>query len=103
MVSSLDHFNEDRTAVFTKNMKFLVDQMKCRQFIETDDKFKVFFISDLTPYLLKNKIKKLESVKKNLMRSISHELLTYLNGAFGYINQLEKILPDIGESKNFCK
>ena len=39
----------------------------------------------MTPYLLKNKIKKLESLKKNLMRSISHELLTYLNGAYGYM------------------
>jgi hypothetical protein len=43
----------------------------------------------MTPHILNNKIKKLESVKKNLMRSISHELLTYLNGAYGFIYQMK--------------
>lgn len=43
----------------------------------------------MTPYILKNRIKMLESVKKNLMRSISHELLTYLNGAYGYIYEMK--------------
>jgi K+-sensing histidine kinase KdpD len=36
--------------------------------------------------MLQQKLKKLEAVKKNILRSISHELVTYLNGALGYLH-----------------
>ncbi len=38
--------------------------------------------------MLKTKIKKLEALKRNIMRSITHELVTYLTGAFGYLQQV---------------
>lgn len=56
----------------------------CRIF-DQDDDLQIFFIHELNPVLLKTSLKKLESVKKNLLRSISHELLTNLNAAYGYI------------------
>lgn len=54
---------------------------------DQDDDLQIFFIHELNPVLLKTSLKKLESVKKNLLRSISHELLTNLNAAYGYIKQ----------------
>lgn len=51
---------------------------------------KTLFFNDLSPLILKTKIKKLEQVKKNLMRSISHEFSTYLNGAYNCIYQFKE-------------
>lgn len=50
-----------------------------------DDEFQIYFIHELNQVLLKSKLKKSENIKKNLLRSISHELLTNLNAVFGYI------------------
>ena len=66
-------------------MKMLVNVIENCRIFDQDDDLQIFFIHELNPVLLKTSLKKLESVKKNLLRSISHELLTNLNAAYGYI------------------
>lgn len=66
-------------------MKFMVNVMDNYKLMEDSNDMQIYFIQELSPVILKTKLKKLESVKKNLLRSISHELLTNLNAAYGYI------------------
>lgn len=54
---------------------------------------KTLFFQDLSSSILKTKVKKLEQVKKNLLRSISHELATYLNGAYNCLDQFKDENP----------
>lgn len=67
------------------DMKFLIHVIENYKLFDEEDDFQIFFVHELNPVLLKTSLKKLESVKKNLLRSISHEMLTNLNAAYGYI------------------
>ncbi|CAD8066099.1 unnamed protein product [Paramecium sonneborni] len=71
------------------DMKFLVNVIENYKLFDEEDDFQIFFVHELNPVLLKTSLKKLESVKKNLLRSISHEMLTNLNAAYGYIKQCQ--------------
>ncbi|CAK64252.1 unnamed protein product (macronuclear) [Paramecium tetraurelia] len=71
------------------DMKFLIHVIENYKLFDEEDDFQIFFVHELNPVLLKTSLKKLESVKKNLLRSISHEMLTNLNAAYGYIKQCQ--------------
>ncbi|CAD8167173.1 unnamed protein product [Paramecium pentaurelia] len=70
-------------------MKFLIHVIEDYKLFNDDDELQLFYLQELNPVLLQTSLKKLESVKKNLLRSISHELLTNLNAAYGYIKQCQ--------------
>ncbi|CAK79579.1 unnamed protein product (macronuclear) [Paramecium tetraurelia] len=70
-------------------MKFLIHVIENYKLFNDDDELQLFYLQELNPVLLQTTLKKLESVKKNLLRSISHELLTNLNAAYGYIKQCQ--------------
>ncbi|CAD8072626.1 unnamed protein product [Paramecium sonneborni] len=74
------------------DMKFLIYVIENYKLFDEEDDFQIFFVHELNPVLLKTSLKKLESVKKNLLRSISHEMLTNLNAAYGYIKQCQDSL-----------
>jgi hypothetical protein len=65
-------------------IKFLVQIIE--NFKLQDDEYKVYFLNNVNPMICYNRMKKMEEVKKNLMRSISHELVTYLACAYVHLN-----------------
>ncbi|CAD8122224.1 unnamed protein product [Paramecium sonneborni] len=73
--------------IYVHKMKFLINVLENCKFFDNDDELQIYFIHEVNQILLKAKLKKLESIKKNLLRSISHELLTNLNAVFGFIKQ----------------
>ncbi|CAD8198125.1 unnamed protein product [Paramecium pentaurelia] len=73
--------------VYVHKMKFLINVLENCRIFDNDDELQIYFIHEVNQILLRAKLKKLESIKKNLLRSISHELLTNLNAVFGYIKQ----------------
>ncbi|CAD8136032.1 unnamed protein product [Paramecium pentaurelia] len=70
-------------------MKFLVNVLENCRLFDNDDGLQIYFINEINQILLRAKLKKLESIKKNILRSISHELLTNLNAIFGFIKQCQ--------------
>ncbi|CAD8196462.1 unnamed protein product [Paramecium pentaurelia] len=70
-------------------MKFLVNVLENCRLFDNDDGLQIYFIHEINQILLRAKLKKLESIKKNILRSISHELLTNLNAIFGFIKQCQ--------------
>ncbi|CAK66470.1 unnamed protein product (macronuclear) [Paramecium tetraurelia] len=79
-------------------MKFLVNVLENCRIFDNDDGLQIYFINEINQILLRAKLKKLESIKKNILRSISHELLTNLNAIFGFIKQCQ----DKQSSKESC-
>ncbi|CAD8114467.1 unnamed protein product [Paramecium primaurelia] len=73
--------------VYVQKMKFLINVLENCRIFDNDDELQIYFIHEVNQVLLKTKLKKLESIKKNLLRSISHELLTNLNAVYGFIKQ----------------
>ncbi|CAD8207915.1 unnamed protein product [Paramecium octaurelia] len=73
--------------VYVHKMKFLINVLENCRIFDNDDELQIYFIHEVNQILLRAKLKKLESIKKNLLRSISHELLTNLNAVFGFIKQ----------------
>lgn len=59
--------------------------MENYKLFDSDEDLQIYFIHDMNPYLLRSRLKKLESAKRNLMRSISHELLTSINVVYGCV------------------
>ncbi|CAD8127176.1 unnamed protein product [Paramecium sonneborni] len=70
-------------------MKFLVNVLENCRLFDNDDGLQIYFIHEINQILLRAKLKKLESIKKNILRSISHELLTNLNAIYGFIKQCQ--------------
>lgn len=79
-------------------MKFLVNVLENCRLFDNDDGLQIYFIHEINQILLRAKLKKLETIKKNILRSISHELLTNLNAIFGFIKQCQDKLS----SKESC-
>ncbi|CAD8124944.1 unnamed protein product [Paramecium sonneborni] len=73
--------------IYVHKMKFLINVLENCKFFDNDDELQIYFIHEVNQILLRAKLKKLESIKKNLLRSISHELLTNFNAVFGFIKQ----------------
>jgi hypothetical protein len=46
--------------------------------------------------MMKKQIQKLEGIKKNILKSVTHELVTYLSGGLGYLQQGISILEKGG-------
>ncbi|CAD8170647.1 unnamed protein product [Paramecium octaurelia] len=84
----LNFFNKTKP-VYVHKMKFLINVLENCRIFDNDDELQIYFIHEVNQILLRTKLKKLESIKKNLLRSISHELLTNLNAVYGFIKQCQ--------------
>ncbi|CAK79286.1 unnamed protein product (macronuclear) [Paramecium tetraurelia] len=82
----VNFFNKTKP-VYVHKMKFLINVLENCNIFDNDDELQIYFIHEVNQILLRTKLKKLESIKKNLLRSISHELLTNLNAVYGFIKQ----------------
>lgn len=73
-------------SIINQRVRLLVSQVKSEP-SDSNDEYRVYVMQDLSQALTKEKLDEMDRVKKNLFRSISHDLVTYLNGAYGYLQE----------------
>jgi K+-sensing histidine kinase KdpD len=93
---------EKPPSLINQRVKLLVNQVESMP-SDSNDQYRVYMVQDVTQALTKEKLEEIERVKRNLFRSISHDLVTYLNGAHGYLQEVRSCMQDHPYSPQLSK
>ncbi|CAD8175001.1 unnamed protein product [Paramecium pentaurelia] len=76
-------------------VRLMVNLIQISDVLNEEQDYQIYCINELSPLLLQYTVKKLEQVKKTIMRSLSHELRTSLNAVNGYISEAYERIDNI--------